>query len=230
MGAAQGAKQVGLAGADLATGTEHRPWSAQAIQAALEAAGVDAQTAKFLADNGGLLVALSRAGVDAAGTAHAVVETSTGFRIRLEFKPATLSANGLGGAKIKVTRIAPDGTEIKPVGGRFPINSKYAGKVMPAEALPVNLRAKYPSGVRFTSEGYPDLSPYAKRSLPVKGLTGNRTKDAKTANRAAGFSDTPDGYTWHHHEDGVTMQLVPTDLHKAALHTGGVAVIRHGGP
>lgn len=35
-----------------------------------------------------------------------------------------------------------------------------------------------------------------------------------------------DGYTWHHVEDGRTMQLVPRDLHTAVKHTGGVAVIK----
>ena len=226
--AVAGAEQGVLAGKDLATGKVNRAWSTKAVQAALEAAGVDEKTAAFLAENGGLLVALGKAGVDAAGTAHAVIETSTGYRIQLEFDKATLSTGGLGGAKMKVTRLAPDGTEIKPVGNRFPINSKYAGKVMPAEALPANIRAKYPKGVPFTSEGFPNFSDYAVKTVKPKGLTGNRDNDNAVANAKAGYSDTPNGYTWHHHEDGVTMQLVPTDLHDAVRHTGGSAVIRHG--
>jgi len=32
--------------------------------------------------------------------------------------------------------------------------------------------------------------------------------------------------TWHHNEDGITMELVPTDIHDAARHTGGVAIIK----
>ncbi|MBN1126825.1 MAG: HNH endonuclease [Sedimentisphaerales bacterium] len=48
------------------------------------------------------------------------------------------------------------------------------------------------------------------------------------ANKMMGYPDTPKGYTWHHVEDGVTMQLVPTDLHQAVRHTGGVAVIKSG--
>jgi A nuclease of the HNH/ENDO VII superfamily with conserved WHH len=226
---AGGAEQTALAGAHVATGKERPAWSTSAIQAALEAAGVSTETAKFLAENGGLLVALGRAGVDAAGTAHAVIETSTGYRIRLEFDPATLSSGGLGNAKIKATRLAPDGTEIKRISGRFPINSKYAGRLMPAEALPANIRAKYPRGVWFNSKGFPDFSPYAIKTVKPKGLTGNIATDNRLANRAAGLSVTPDGYTWHHHEDGVTMQLVPTELHDAVRHTGGAAVRRHGG-
>jgi hypothetical protein len=228
LSAAEGVEQAVVAGADLATGTEHRAWSAEAVQATLEAAGVDSQTAKFLADNSGLLIGLSGAAVDAAGTARAVVETSTGYRIRLEFDPATLSTDGLGSAKIKVTRLAPDGTEILPIGGRFPINSKYAGTIMPASALPPKLRAKYPNGVKFTSDGFPDFSPYAIKTVKPKALTGNRGIDENKANASAGLSATPPNCTWHHHEDGVTMQLVPADLHDAVRHTGGAAVILHG--
>ncbi len=83
----------------------------------------------------------------------------------------------------------------------------------------------YPKG-----HGPPDLpgfSPYAVDSVEVEGLTGSWRADNASANLEAGSVYTPDGYTWHHVEDGVTMQLVPKDLHDAA-HTGGAAVIRHG--
>jgi len=33
--------------------------------------------------------------------------------------------------------------------------------------------------------------------------------------------DTPDGYTWHHNEEPGKMQLVKTDEHQGARHTGG---------
>ena len=49
------------------------------------------------------------------------------------------------------------------------------------------------------------------------------------ANQAVGLSSTPDGYVWHHVEDGKTMQLVPQDIHSQVGHTGGAAVIRNGG-
>lgn len=55
------------------------------------------------------------------------------------------------------------------------------------------------------------------------GYSGDRKRDAVAANAAAGFRHTPTGYTWHHHQDGRTMQLVPTDLHRAISHTGGHA-------
>ena len=37
------------------------------------------------------------------------------------------------------------------------------------------------------------------------------------------------GFLWHHVEDCVTMQLIPTKIHNAVRHTGGAAVIRNGG-
>lgn len=105
------------------------------------------------------------------------------------------------------------------MGGRKPINSGYAGQT-------------HPSGVRFKENGFPDFTPHAKAQVQVEGLTGNRLIDNRLANRAAGFGDStraPKGFTWHHVEDGRTMQLVPADIHKATGHTGGAAVIRNGG-
>jgi RHS repeat-associated protein len=57
---------------------------------------------------------------------------------------------------------------------------------------------------------------------------GTRTRDFTLANRAAGFSKTPEGYTWHHanynprtgHGD---MQLVRTGVHDSTSHSGGVS-------
>lgn len=102
------------------------------------------------------------------------------------------------------------------VGGRRPINSQYAGQA-------------HASGVRFNERGFPDFSPHARAQVELDGLTGNYAKDALTANRAVGLDRTPSGYVWHHVEDGRTMQLIPQEIHNAARHTGGAAVIRHGG-
>jgi hypothetical protein len=127
-----GAEQVGLGAAGIATGKEYDAPSARAIQAVLEAAGVDPQTATFLAHHGGLLTALGRASVDAAGTAHAVIETSTGYRIQLEFDRATLSTNGLGGAKIKVYPLPPPVDKVRAPIGKG--KSKPYGPHVKAEA------------------------------------------------------------------------------------------------
>ena len=42
------------------------------------------------------------------------------------------------------------------------------------------------------------------------------------------LENTPEGYTWHHVEDGKTMMLVPSDIHSAVRHTGGASLIKKG--
>jgi RHS repeat-associated protein len=106
--------------------------------------------------------------------------------------------------------------EVPTINGRKPINSDYAGET-------------HPSGVEFNDQGFPDFSPYAEAQADVKGLTGVYGIDEKLANEAVGLDATPAGYVWHHVENGTTMQLIPQDIHNAARHTGGSAVIRNGG-
>lgn len=84
----------------------------------------------------------------------------------------------------------------------------------------------HPSGVRFTAEGFPDFSPFAKARVELNGLTGNYVKDAALANKAVGLKATPKDMVWHHVEDAGTMMLIPKDIHNAVRHTGGAAVIR----
>ncbi len=105
------------------------------------------------------------------------------------------------------------------------INKKYAGKVFD---LSGDLAKKYPDGVKFTKNGFPDFSPYNIKRVEVDDLVGDTYYDFIKANKAAGFSSTPLGYTWHHVEDGRTLLLVPSDLHSAVRHTGGASLIRKG--
>jgi hypothetical protein len=90
-----------------------------------------------------------------------------------------------------------------------------------------DLAKKYPRGVKFTKNGFPDFSPYARATVKIRMKGGSA--DAKAANKAAGprITDNMGPETWHHVEDRTTMQLVPYDLHYAVKHTGGEAIIRH---
>ncbi|MCI0417433.1 HNH endonuclease [bacterium] len=108
------------------------------------------------------------------------------------------------------------------VNNRPPINSKFAGDKIPLKG---EIAARYPESVQIDPRGFPDFSPYSIKTVQIQ-MTGNRATDFARANKAAGFSETPQGYTWHHVEDTMTMQLVPTDLHAAVKHTGGVAVLK----
>jgi hypothetical protein len=88
--------------------------------------------------------------------------------------------------------------------------------------------------------GYPDLSEWAADTMIVEGLNGtasdygviydvvadryglaNRTA-ARDYLRYAGLSP-------HHFEDGRTIQLVPTALHRSIPHVGGASNLRNGG-
>jgi hypothetical protein len=139
-------------------------------------------------------------------------------------RPSGTDLHTLSGAPSKTPTIAlarSSGTagndaKVQTIGGRAPINSKYAGQV-------------HPSGVAFTARGFPDFAPHAMAEVKIMNLTGNYAKDSALANQALGLPSTPLGYVWHHVEDGLTMQLIHQDLHSAVRHTGGAAVIRNGG-
>lgn len=139
-------------------------------------------------------------------------------KAKVKESPAKKSQPQEGATKKKATKKGKD---------RKPINSEYAGKTYPASKLPPELQSKYPDGVKFTKDGYPDFSPYAEKSVPVEGLKGNTSSDFTKANKAANIKRKPEGYTWHHHQDGKTMQLVPTDLHDAVRHSGGASLLRN---
>ncbi len=111
--------------------------------------------------------------------------------------------------------------------GRYPQNFSYAGKVYDGPEWTPKLAAKYPSGVRFTADGFPDLAPYAVATVTFEPhFLGNHSTDFTEANKKAGLSEMPAGYTWHHHQDRRTMQLVPKDLHLAVRHAGGISLMK----
>ncbi|MBC3930030.1 HNH endonuclease, partial [Undibacterium sp. CY21W] len=120
------------------------------------------------------------------------------------------------GGLLMLTPLKAATSEIPTIGGRVPINSRYAGEA-------------HPSGIEFNKQGFPDFGSVSKAQVRIDGLTGNYAKDAALANKAVGLSKTPSDYVWHHVEDGRTMQLVPKDVHNEVRHTGGAAVIRNGG-
>lgn len=97
--------------------------------------------------------------------------------------------------------------------------------------------------IRF-EEGYPDFSDYSYKAKGADGgvvdakveielsPTGNREADFAKAREAMAEKlgqskfEEPPGYTWHHREDGTTMELIPTDLHRYVPHSGGVSVAK----
>jgi hypothetical protein len=113
-------------------------------------------------------------------------------------------------------------SKVEPVNGQMPRNYEFAGGAYPVERLSPELREKYPDSVKVSEKAFVDFSPHAIAEVDIV-YTGSRSKDYKLADKAAGFDVRPEGYSWHHHENARTMQLVPTDLHQAVAHTGGCA-------
>ena len=52
--------------------------------------------------------------------------------------------------------------------------------------------------------------------------------DFQRANAEIHEPDTPEGFTWHHVEDGKTLELIPTELHRRLSHTGSAGALRAG--
>jgi filamentous hemagglutinin len=120
----------------------------------------------------------------------------------------------------------PEGVQRLP-SGRYPQNFTYAGKVYDGPQWTPELAERYPNGVRFTADGFPDFAPYATATVAIEPhFVGNYTSDITTATELAGLTRVPDGYTWHHHQDTRTMQLVPVDLHEAVRHAGGTSIMK----
>lgn len=145
---------------------------------------------------------------------------------------AKLSDSGISVVEREQAEKLLKAAKVKPVAGQLPRNHKYAGKEFPRNQLPKEYRL---TGVRFTDDGFPDFGPYATQlpngqmSVQMK-LTGSYNRDAARAKIAAGFEDAdgiPDHLTWHHHQDGQTMLLVPKTLHGAVRHTGGRGTYKH---
>lgn len=93
-------------------------------------------------------------------------------------------------------------------------------------------------------DGNPDFSDYTLKARGADGKVVDASVEIKldpTGNREADFIEArkqmaerlgterykePNGWTWHHKEDGTTMELVPSGLHNNVPHSGGVSVAK----
>jgi hypothetical protein len=147
--------------------------------------------------------------VNAIGEAHSP-EDKVDAALDAAEKIARIATAAYGGAK-GVQGMVQAAEEKPGASGRPPPrNAHLAGDVHPK------------TGVPFDSQGYPDFRAAGVVDAEVQiSPTGSRAGDFKAANQAAGFQKTPAGFTWHHHQNGTTMQLVPRDIHAETGHTGG---------
>lgn len=84
------------------------------------------------------------------------------------------------------------------------------------------------NSVTYNADGYPDFSPYSKKTIQVENMNGKYAHDSALANAKANLNQTPEGYVWHHVEDGKTMQLIPQEIHNNFPHTGDASGLRNG--
>lgn len=77
------------------------------------------------------------------------------------------------------------------------------------------------------TNGYPDFkrAGLVETEADIGGFSNDRTVDFRKANMKATKSATS---TWHHSEDGHTLQAVPTKYHKMFTHRGGFSLVQGG--
>ena len=131
------------------------------------------------------------------------------------------------------------GNDIIPVAGRAPPPKQPAPPTPPPKLAtpaptPIPPGAtirnkdlagkKHPdTGIPFDKEGFPDFSGVTQKEVKFP-QAGNYTTDFAKANQLAGYSETPKDMTWHHHQDGNRMQLVPLQIHRQTGHTGSIGI------
>ena len=110
---------------------------------------------------------------------------------------------------------SPDPKKWKEKGGTIKVSED--GKVWEYTDLEGNT-VKY-------KDGYPDFSPHERQHVDID-MKGNRTSDFTEANKKAPKGKKLPENTWHHNENGTTMQEVPTDIHRRFTHRGGVSFLK----
>ncbi|RFB61153.1 HNH endonuclease [Bacillus thuringiensis] len=177
----------------------------------------------------------SKASTAAKDDAYQLAKGSGGSGVSKEGSVAKGTGNG-NGNRLNLEDITSEILKTKPMnspkpdkwykkGGSISIDDNGTWTYTNKSGVSVN----YPNG-------YPDFTPYMHPNVkPVQievHSPKNNPKDFENANIAAKLTrDTdppildirrpPEGYTWHHHEDGKTMMLVDEDIHREFRHIGG---------
>jgi len=139
-------------------------------------------------------------------------------------------ANNANRSGVRAKKSKSAGRSHKLKTGKRPRNYRYAGKSIPVSKFSKKLAIKYNKPIRFNRNGYPDFSSYSKEEVKSTKLTGINWKDIKIADGIM-KSKSPgwvrrSGWTWHHHQNKKTMQLMPSDLHAAIPHSGGASLLK----
>ncbi len=95
------------------------------------------------------------------------------------------------------------------------------------------------NAVTYNSDGYPDFSPYSEAEFEIPNMDGTSSDFSKVYEKMKeeyGFNTQKEvrdwlkeqGLTPHHHQNGVTIQLVDTKIHNKFPHSGGASNLRNG--
>ena len=192
-----------------------------------EALGVGAagvKTTRSVEAKSGALEETTQKAAQVRSEAQVVADVRGSERGLGDLRTSNGTADSLQYAKLKEYYASLD-SEYTPAGPRRvgdPINFEWANRV-------------HPSGVRFTPDGYPDFEPYAIKRVEISQV-GDYVRDFRNANIEAGIGrgsqshyQTHPDYTWHHHQDGRTMLLVPSSIHGPLSHSGGAEIARRMG-
>lgn len=141
-------------------------------------------------------------------------------------------------------RTDPDFQDIVNAGPYAPRFERWINRGGTVELMPeghfrytakIDVLGQRQSGSVEYPGGYPDFRPFMTHPSGVRSVeidvTGDPNTDRLRANAVAGRSDwdntPPPGWTWHHVEDGMTMQLVPTEINGRFSHQGGASRVRN---
>lgn len=142
--------------------------------------------------------------------------------------------------KMNINDFTDDILKIKPKNSKAPENWINKGGQIEIDDLG-NWKYINKQGKSVTyKNGYPDFNPYKHPNVDVIPIEvakpKNYPKDYEAANKAANLGPNsippvfdmkkpPEGYIWHHMEDGKTMMLVEKDIHREFTHAGGQSLI-----
>ena len=160
----------------------------------------------------------------------------------------------LPGLKEELPQAVEKTEQARPDGGDEPnkiktINSQLEGEKHPDTGIPYERTTVELPGGEIVEGVFPEFPAEAEVQLDPNengDYTGSRVEHEAQANEKLRDQlennpdlkdkfteeqleqikngETPDGYTWHHHQDPGKMQLVRSDIHAATRHTGGYAL------
>jgi hypothetical protein len=204
------------------------PYAGDALAKTSKGARLEAKMAKLKKKIEGAMAAVKAAEASLAETKVAQEAAAAVRKARSAAARARIAVKRKKCATCKI-KTNPYGTRL-PADGKWVNGSKGHGEWIPD---PTSARAKEINKITGGKpikykDGYPDFSEYSQHTVKID-MKGNHGSDFTKANKAAGLDKTPEDMTWHHHQDGTTMQLIPKELHNNVPHTGGNSIVNDKG-